>query len=265
MTRAGTFVSGGRSLAAQVFSPKAARGTVIVCHGYYDHAGVWKHAIRHLVRDGYTVAVYDQPGHGLSPGTRASIGDFGEYTAALGDFVAICTNNLPPPYHLVAHSMGCAAAIDYLQRTPESPLARVVLTAPLVRSVAWNLSGFGRTVSRSFLDSVPRKFRRNSSDRTFLAFHARDPLQTRTVPMQWVSAHRAWVERLLETAPCRTPVKIIQGTADTTVSWRYNLRLLKKKFPAADITEIKKAKHQLINESPELRATVLTLISKALT
>ena len=32
------------------------------------------------------------------------------------------------------------------------------------------------------LDSVPRKFTRNSSDKQFLAFHRRDPLQAQTVP-----------------------------------------------------------------------------------
>jgi hypothetical protein len=38
----GTFLSEGRKLMAHVYRPKNSQGSVILVHGYLDHAGIWK-------------------------------------------------------------------------------------------------------------------------------------------------------------------------------------------------------------------------------
>jgi len=259
--RFGTFDAGGYRLAAHVFVPEQARGTVIGVHGYYDHAGVWKHVIRRLVADGYAVAFYDQPGHGLSSGARASIGSFDEYLAVLQSFMAICREHLEGPYHVVAHSTGASVVMDYLLNVERPAVDRVVLISPLIRSVAWGISGFGQKLMGKRVDSVPRKFRKNSSDEAFLAFVKADPLHARRVPTTWVSAHRDWVDKIVKDSPTAKPVKIIQGTKDTTVSWKFNVRVIRDKFPNAEISLVEEGGHQLINEVEPLRKQALDLMS----
>lgn len=253
----GTFVSGPYSVAAHAFIPASPRGTVVLVHGYYDHAGVLRHLIEFLLARGYAVCVYDQPGHGLSSGERASISDFGEYVEALLALMDLCRRDLPKPYHLVAHSMGCPVAIDALRNEETASLFnRAVFLAPLVRSVLWRTAGVGENIAGIFVDSVPRTFRRNSSDPDFLKFTKNDPLQPRRVPMKWSEALRRWNDRFELTAEMDMPLKIIQGTSDTTVHWRHNLPYLEEKIPKAKVCKIPGAGHQLINESKNIRQKV---------
>jgi alpha-beta hydrolase superfamily lysophospholipase len=50
---------------------------------------------------------------------------------------------------------------------------------------------------------------------------------------------------------------ILQGDRDTTVDWRYNVRLLRDKFPAANVEMIPGARHELLNEAAEFRSKVV--------
>jgi alpha-beta hydrolase superfamily lysophospholipase/uncharacterized protein YqgC (DUF456 family) len=260
----GTFSSSNHLISAHVFIPKESKGTVLVVHGYYDHAGIMKHLINNLVEQGYTVAVYDQPGHGLSSGESAAIDDFSEYTTVFRDFLKLCRASLNPPYHVVAHSMGCTAVTDYMLNTKDLTIDRVILLAPLYHSAAWNISGFGHDIAGSFIKTVPRKFRKNSSDEDFIEFMKNDPLQTKLVPMKWVNALREWNDRAEGFAVSEKTVKIIQGTDDTTVDWKYNMDFIKGKLSNVSISYVENAGHQLMNESPDLRAEVLGLVNAAL-
>jgi alpha-beta hydrolase superfamily lysophospholipase len=260
----GTFSSSNHVLAAHVFKPRKSKSTVIVLHGYYDHTGTLKHLIKNLVEQHYTVAIYDQPGHGLSSGARASIDDFSEYATVWKDFLAICRNNLDGPFHLVAHSMGCLIAADYLLTTGADGLDNIVFISPLIRSVAWKVSGFGLKVSRGTIDQVPRAKRQSSSNDAFNQFMKDDPLQADNVPMAWVTALRKWNEEAGEYETSDKPLTIIQGTRDTVVAWKYNIPFLQSKFTNADPVLIKKGRHHLLNESLPMRDTVLDLINKCL-
>ncbi len=257
----GTFSSSDKVLAAHLFKPKLARGTVILLHGYCDHAGVWKHVIKKMLQGRYTVALYDQPGHGLSSGSRAAIDNFSEYVSVLEDFLRLCQMNLPDPYHLAAHSMGGAVALDYLLKVDQPTVDKVALIAPLVHSSYWNISRFGHALGKHFSDSVPRVFQNTSSDKEFLEFTESDPLQARRVPMKWFDALVQWNKRVADCEPSTLPIKVIQGTKDTTVDWKYNMKLIKQKFPNADIVIIENGGHHLINETLPMRTEVIELIA----
>lgn len=64
--------------------------------------------------------------------------------------------------------------------------------------------------------------------------------------------------------PCEKPMLILQGDRDTTVDWRYNVRLLRDKFPAANVEMIPGARHELLNEAAEYRSKVIGRIVKEL-
>jgi len=56
------------------------------------------------------------------------------------------------------------------------------------------------------------------------------------------------------------PLRIVQGDADKTVDWRYNLKFLEE-HADADILHIGGARHHLVNESEAIRAQMFSWIS----
>ena len=82
-TRLGCFQAAGYQIAVQLWLPEQPRATLIVQHGYYDHMGLYRHLIEWALGMGFAVLACDLPGHGLSSGARADIGEFGEYQLVL--------------------------------------------------------------------------------------------------------------------------------------------------------------------------------------
>jgi len=260
----GTFSSGNYVLAAHIFRPKISRGTVVLMHGFLDHVGTLSSIIQHLLLQGFAVATYDQPGHGLSSGPRASIDDFTDYASIFDDFLRIVNTHTPPPYHSVAHSTGAAIVADHLLTHEDGELQQVILVAPLVRSSFWHLSTFFTPVADIFTDDVPRIFQDNSSDEQFLEFVRQDPLQPKRTSLTWFNALVDWNERIQDYPPNPRHLVIIQGNGDTIVDWEYNLEFLVTKFPNAQVELIDNGNHQLLNEGPTLRAKVYEVIDEAL-
>ena len=68
--------SNGERITIQTFAPndREIQAWAVVCHGYYDHVGLYGHLIKDLLLRDIAVVTFDQPGHGLSSGDRANIG-----------------------------------------------------------------------------------------------------------------------------------------------------------------------------------------------
>ena len=81
----------------------------------------------------------------------------------------------------------------------------------------------------------------------------KDVLHSQSVSLKWFEALHDWNDEIADAAPCDRPVKVIQGTKDTTVLFKYNLKFIKSKFPDVDVTMIDDGRHELFNESKELR------------
>ncbi|MFH1614403.1 MAG: alpha/beta hydrolase [Planctomycetota bacterium] len=261
----GTFESGGFTLVGHIYKPEKYKGTVFAVHGYFDHCGQLNHLIKHLIKAGYAVAAFDLPGHGLSGGRRGVIDDFTQYSQALIDFADKVRPQLNGPYHFVGHSTGATAVLDYLLTNNHVVFDRVILAAPLVHCAAWEQSKIGYNEKVQFVKSVPRVFRKNSSDSEFLDFiKHKDPLQARKIPLIWVRALHKWNEKIKDAPPSEKPIKVIQGTSDIIVDRQFNVKFLKEKFPNIEISMIEKANHELFNESVDLRAEVFREISSYL-
>ncbi len=257
-----TFQSDGQVLAGHTFKPKEYKGTVVVLHGFFGHCGLLKHLIKYLIEQSYAVACYDMQGHGLSTGELAGIEDFSRYSYALRDFVNVVQPQLKGPYHLIGHSLGGAAVLDYLLTYKDNVFENIVLAAPLVRCSLWKLSRIGFRLYRPFGKRVPRVFRNNSSDREFLKFvRKKDKLCVRAVPLKWIEALYEWNDRIVGCGLCDRTVKVIQGTDDTTVAWRFNIKFIRERFGNVDISLIENARHELFNESAGIRMQVFSQIS----
>ncbi|WP_296130435.1 alpha/beta hydrolase [Pseudomonas sp. Ga0074129] len=266
-SRVGQLQVGGYQIALQAWWPEQPRATLVLLHGYYDHSGLYRHVIEWALGMGFAVLSFDLPGHGLSSGARASIGDFAEYQTVLqGVLAEAAALQLPQPWHLCGQSTGGAILIDYLLTgAPSADIGETILLAPLVRPRAWAWSQLSYRVMRHFVSEIPRRFSVNSSDADFIDFvHNRDPLQPRSLPTAWVGALSQWVPRI-EAAPrsVRSPL-IIQGEADMTVAWRHNLEVLQDKFAAPSILRLPEARHHLANELPALRRCYFDFLSERL-
>lgn len=258
--------SGDFRLVLQVYRIAESVGTVFVFHGYFDHAGIYRHLIRFLLELGYNVVVYDMPGHGLSSGKRTSITDFKQYQEALDRVLEICDGQLTGPYHAVGQSTGAAVLIDRMSGVPKNDLFdRVVLLAPLVRPAGWAGVQLLHSAVSPFFEVWRRSFSVNSTDLHFTEFLKKeDPLQSKTLSVDWVGALKKWVRTIETRASISKSVSVVQGTADRTVEWRHNISVVCRLFKQVKVNYIEGGHHHLVNESEEKRKQVFRAIQQEL-
>jgi len=269
--RIGTFDSGPYKIVCQYFIPEhgADRGTAFLLHGYFDHAGIYRHLIEHCLQLGLAVVVFDFPGHGLSSGEIANIASYREYNTVLADCLMIATEQgVTQPWSLIGQSTGGAIIMDSLldnKLAEKFSFAHYILLGPLVRPKRWKRSRILFTFSRWFKANSPRRFSQNSHDKDFLQFLARrDDLQSKILSRDWIVAMIEYQKRFEAAGICNEKLHTIQGTGDGTVDWEYNLPRIKAKFPSAESFIIEGARHHLINESEQYRIKVMSEISRIL-
>jgi alpha-beta hydrolase superfamily lysophospholipase len=255
------FKSNGFELAGHIFQPINYKATVVILHGYLGHCGLLSKLIKYLIEAGYAVAAFDLPGHGLSSGEPTAIDDFSQYTDSLNDFIKIIRPHLHGPHHIIGHSTGAAIIMDYLFSGQSNGVDKIILVAPLVRSQFWFLSKLGCIIYRPFAKNIFRLFRNVSSDKNFLRFvRYKDPLQAKKISLNWVGALFKWNDKITNAESIARPVKVIQGTSDNIVAWRYNLKFVQSKLSNAEIKLIANGRHELFNESAQLRSEVFRQI-----
>jgi alpha-beta hydrolase superfamily lysophospholipase len=265
----GTFSSGPYHLVCQHFVPEQypPLKTVFLLHGYFDHAGLYRHLIKHLLAQKTAVVIFDLPGHGLSSGAIASIGSFSEYTEAFVECLhQAVQQKLSGPWLMIGQSTGASVILDTLRNKAldgKYPMQGAILLAPLLRPRHWLRSRMLFSLSKLFVSSTPRKFSNNSHDVEFLRFLDReDDLQSRVLPRAWVRALIDYINRFEESENCEWPVQIIQGTSDETVHWETNIPKILGKFPGSKVHWVEEAGHHLVNESTLYRDQAFSLIDK---
>jgi len=257
--RLGAVSSGPHRLAAYRWLQRGATTNLLLLHGYFDHTGLFGRLIEYGLARGCNVLMFDLPGHGLSSGAAAVIDDFGEYDRAIADVLARVP--MPElPLWTMAQSTGCAALVEFA-RHHAWPFAAVVFLAPLVRPAGWLALQLVHGTARRFTDSVTRRFADNSSDREFLEFLRRDPLQSLHIPVRWAGALRRWVAGLVPRDLGVGPALVIQGDADRTVDWQYNLQFIRQLFPGSSVLMVPGGGHHLANEAAGLREMYLARVT----
>ncbi len=252
---AGRITSGDYTLAVHHWSQPGARTNLLVLHGYFDHTGLFNKLIDWGLAHRCNVLIFDLPGHGLSSGEPAVIDDFGDYSRALADVLRVV--QLPAlPLWVIAQSTGGAALIDYARKY-DWPFVATVLLAPLVRPAGWFWVSTAQRMLSPFTDGVRRTFAVNSSDGDFLKFIQRDPLQCHRISLRWLAALRRWLDDLQPRDLAVGPALVIQGDADATVDWRYNMPFIARLFPGSQVEYLPGAGHQLANEAVGIRADYL--------
>lgn len=249
--------------------PDLSAGIVFLLHGYYDHVGIFNHILRALLQAGYSVATFDLPGHGLSSGERVAIPDFHRYRIVFRQILELFSGVAPTPWSAVAQSTGGAIVLDllldYAARGLGVPFHRAVLLAPLIRPKGYGAGRYVHNLVSPFTDYVKRGFAVNSHNRDFLHFLKNvDPLQSHFLSAKWVGALKGWIPEIESQAVSDFPLMVIQGLQDGTVEFEHNLFVLKQKFPRAEFVLLPAARHQLVNESSELREEIFANVMRRL-
>ena len=251
--------SEGETLALQLYAPATgnSHACVVLCHGYYDHVGLYGHVIGEYLARGITVITYDQIGHGLSTGERVVIEDFQRYIEATETARRFALEHLGLPdatrLHYFGQSMGGSIVMDYLHQHPERMVGEIVLFAPLIRPFAWGINRWVFELAKRFIASRPRTITNNAENAEFLTLQQADRLQAQVLPVSWVASMVTWIERFEAYPTSPLAPKIVQGQTDRTVSWQHNEKVLGRRYPNHAWLALPEAKHHLANESEELR------------
>ena len=233
----------------------------LVCHGYYDHIGLYGHLVNELLQRNIAVIGFDQIGHGLSTGPQATISDFQHYIQVLeGVHNVACRLAGDLPLHWFGQSMGGALTMEYWRQQQfnarPQPSGEMVLLAPLVRPYAWVSQRWIFAAAKLVIQSRPRDVSTNIDNPEFVSLLQRDPLQAQTLPVEWVNAMVNWFTHFETSSPSRLEPKIIHGYGDRTVSYRHNLPVLERIYPQAQIHILPPARHHLVNETAEIQAAI---------
>lgn len=250
-------------LACHYFKHDNAKALCFILHGYFDHAGLYVRLIQYLLSQEFSVVICDLPGHGLSAGAPGAIDTFTQYSDAFQSCFAIF-GNVHLPKFIVAQSTGGSVAMNWMHKSGSADVESAILLAPLVRPVSWRASVMLLSIAKLFrLSKVSRKFNHSTHDVTFHNFIINDdPLQVDFVSVSWVNALKGWIKSFLAFAEDEhTQVLVIQGDQDTTVDWRYNISMVRKKFLNSDVHIVPDALHHLVNEEDAIRADVFSRIA----
>jgi alpha-beta hydrolase superfamily lysophospholipase len=111
----------------------AARGAVVLLHGYGEHLGLYDALARRLVADGLAVHGMDAVGHGRSDGERAVIASWGEFADDARTLVHLVrAQHRQMPLVVIGHSGGALAAMLLALRSPQILDGLVLSGAPLL-------------------------------------------------------------------------------------------------------------------------------------
>jgi len=215
--------SDGAKLFYRFYPAKAARGTVVLVHGYADHSGRYEHVARALCASDTNVLSFDLRGHGFSEGTRGYIDSFEQYLLDLDAAVeeALKTTQREKVL-LVAHSMGGLVATFYTERHPEKILG-LVLSSPFfgikIEVPEWKLQ-LGSIMSKylpKFGLPTGIKTIHLTHDRREVQLHDNDPLIFTNGTSRWLTEIMHAQEELMTLPEKMTTPLLLQLSGDDRI------------------------------------------------
>lgn len=161
------------------------RAYVVLIHGVHEHSGRYAYVASALMRDGIAVRALDLRGHGQSPGDRARVEAFTDYSRDVAAFLAdALTETGGAPVFLMGHSMGGLVAAATVVDRGTAGLAGVVLSSPALQIPAETsplLQKLAPVVARWFpwLPASRLDLTRISRDPAVVRAYREDPLTTK--------------------------------------------------------------------------------------
>lgn len=200
------------------------RATVVLVHGYAEHAGRYDAFARALVEEGVAVRALDLRGHGRSEGPRAQVEDFHHFVDDLTRFVEGLDEGAGGPRFLFGHSMGGLVATRYVLEHP-GEADGLILSSPYFEDQRPTPSWLLRTVSflARFLPALPTLAvdpTVTSRDETAVRAYREDPLVThgRVKAKIGTEMTEAGAVLMRRATDLRVPLLVFHGGGDRLAS-----------------------------------------------
>ncbi|MDQ7080797.1 MAG: alpha/beta hydrolase [Paracoccaceae bacterium] len=262
-------------------------GTILLFPGRTEFVEKYGRVVTDLVAAGYSVAVIDWRGQGLSDRLtpNRALGHVERFTDFQMDVAAMLNHvrqvALPKPWFLLAHSMGGAIALRALHEG--LPVERVVFTAPMwglsidplwrpmVQAVAVGGSsvGFGQefapgTSSENYLRTAA--FEGNSlttSEDTWNYLQrivsSRPGLEIGGPSIQWLSEALAETRELMKMDPPDFEALTLVGSLESVIDRKQVIEYMER-WPHSLTTIVTGARHEVLMEAAAVRKRALGLI-----
>ena len=133
---------------------------VLLAHGWEGRGSQLAPFVAPLLQRGYSVVLFDAPGHGASPGSRSALPHFAWAVRGVADAIGA-------PHAIIAHSLGCAAATLALRDGLE--VERLVYIAPPLNPVDYtarfgDILGLDAATIEGLQKRIEERFARKWSD-----------------------------------------------------------------------------------------------------
>ncbi|RYH02368.1 alpha/beta hydrolase [Salipiger sp. IMCC34102] len=261
----------------------ADRGTVLLFPGRTEYIEKYGRAAADFRARGYATIAVDWRGQGLAERllpARATghVGTFADYQK---DVAAMLTHardlGLPKPFYLVAHSMGGAIGLRAL--IEGLPVRAAMFSAPMwgiqmsatLRPAAWALATLARKVGldtgmapgqkvESYVNRMTLETNELTSDPEMYDYMIRQLTKAPDLglggpSLRWLYEAMAESRHLARLTSPRTPCVTHLGTAETIVDTD-RVRARMDRWTGGTLEEIEGAKHEVMMESPQIRARV---------
>ncbi len=239
----------------QYFRNDNPQGTVLICHGLFDHSGLYNKLTKCLLDSGFSVVIFDFPSHGLSSGSKNFVKSFDDYGKLIATILSVFEDLGESIDFAIGQSTGAAALSNFIYTQERNKFEKLVFYAPLLRTSGWRKIRLTYKLLHKHIHFVPRSFDASSNDQEFLNFlKDADKLQSKQIPVHWVGAMIEWEKQFQKLESYDVPLLILQGDADTTVGWKHNLIRFQDKFSHSKVKMIKGARHHLVNEADPWRS-----------
>lgn len=250
----------------------APKATMIISHGFTESAEKWHETAYYLLNFGYDVYIIEHRGHALSyrsvaDKTLTHIDRFDEYVRDFALFVDLVRSERQTDLYLLAHSMGCAIGLLYLESRPEA-FKKVFLSSPMIMPSTGGIPAwcgrfitraaiiFGKGKKRAFVSGVyPGDEKFEDSAKTSRArFDEYNAIKRSTPDYQNYSCTYGWVNNSLRVCkkilkkgePEKIAAKVFIAIAglDATVERKPQLALARR-LRACEYKIYEGAKHEI--------------------
>ncbi len=201
---------------------ESGRGVLVTVHGLGEHIGKYEEWATHAAARGWHVMMYDQRGHGRTPGRRGHY-RFDDLVDDLACFIDVTADRYPDiPIFLIGHSLGALVALRYTTGEIHPAVRGGILSGPPL-ALAAEVSGWYRGAVRALLQVAPwfplrRKSAVHTRDPDRAALFAQDPLSHRYATPLALASTMAAIEALrAEPEAVRIPLLVLLGESDTVV------------------------------------------------
>lgn len=130
----GSFTSrDGLTLSTAYHFTEDASNVICMVHGMGEHKARYEHVVEFFANNGYSVALFDQRGHGESAGKRGHTPSLDALLDDVEDFLSYVTEIMPNQKQILfGHSMGGNVVLNYtIRRQPQ--IKALIVSSPYIR------------------------------------------------------------------------------------------------------------------------------------